>query len=106
MNMVRARWFPADVKFPGQPWPWQRVYVIAADDGLHIWQAPGETAVWHSPVDWSRTVLPIQERDARNGVDVWTEAGLVVVTLGSGCRCGALGHWAGPSWAQAETIRV
>lgn len=107
MSPVRGRWFPASVVLPGQQSnPWQRCYVLAAEDGLHLFRRPSETADWHSPIDWTRTTLPTADRVARRGFDVHTGRGLVVVTLGSGCRCGSLGRWAGPGWARAETIRA
>jgi hypothetical protein len=103
---VRGRWFPAAVKFPHVTQPWQRCLVIAADDGLHIWRKPAETAGWHAPIDWAATTLPVTQRAARNGFDVYTTLGLVVVTLGSGCRCGSMGRWSGPSWARFGTIHT
>lgn len=106
MTVVRGRWFPASVVLPDQPRPWQRCYALAADDGLHLFRRPAERADWHSPINWSVTVLPVRERDARRGFDVHTTAGLVVITLGSGCRCGSLGRWPGPTWARAESIRA
>lgn len=101
---VRARWFPATVRLPDEPRPWRQVYVLLVDGGdragLHVFRRPGEDAQWSAAVDWARTELPARERDARNGVDVHLADGrLVVVTAGQGCRCGALGRWAGPSWA-------
>ncbi|MGH3783164.1 MAG: hypothetical protein ACRDRO_21700 [Pseudonocardiaceae bacterium] len=96
---MRERWFPADVKFPDQIWPWQRTYVIAADDGLHVFTEPGDTARWHAVIDWAVTVLPADKRAARNGLDIHTDRGLVVLTLGGGCHCGVLGHWRGPTWS-------
>lgn len=100
---VRGRWFPADVMLPDVPSrPWHRCYVIVTDVSLHVWRTVSDIAEWESPVDWSATVLPGTDTAARNGFDVVTGMGLVVVTLGSGCKCGSLGHWAGPSWAQRE----
>ena len=106
MTIVRARWFPASVVLPDEPQPWQRCYVIAADDGLHVWRRRSEVADWHSAVIWPLTTLPATDRAAHRGFDVNTEAGLVVVTLGSGCRCGAMGHWKGPAWSNVEQVRV
>ena len=106
MTAVRGRWFPAAVKFALRTQPWQRCLVIAADDGLHIFRQPSETAEWHAPIDWVATRLPDTRRAARIGFDVYTTKGLVVVTLGSGCRCGSLGHWDGPEWARTETLRA
>lgn len=102
---VRGRWFPAGLVFPGQPRPWVRCYALATDTDLHVWKQPGEQPVWSSPIQWARTTLPPDDRTARRGFDVHTDAGLVVVTLGSGCRCGSLGKWRGPSWATQERAR-
>lgn len=99
---VRGRWFPADVVLPGQPRPWHRCYVLVTETELHVFSRVSDTAQWHSAVDWTATKLPATDRDAHNGFDVKTGHGLAVVTLGSGCRCGSLGHWSGPVWAQTE----
>lgn len=107
---VRGRWFPADLVLPTPSPPWgsrypHRCYVIATTTTLHIWQKTSETADWEAPITWDTTTLPTVDRDARNGFDVTTTAGLVVVTLGSGCRCGNLGRWSGPAWSQTERSR-
>lgn len=106
MTVVRGRWFPAAVTLPDQSKPWSRCYVIAADDGLYIFKQRSERAGWHSGVEWATTILPTTDRQARRGFDVHTDAGLVVVTLGSGCRCGVMGSWKGPEWARAEQVRA
>ncbi|MGH3921947.1 MAG: hypothetical protein ACRDTT_03590 [Pseudonocardiaceae bacterium] len=104
MTIIRGRWFPAIVTPPAEC-PWRRCYVIAADDGLHVWRSRAEVAQWQSPINWELTHLPDKTRPGR-GVDVHTDAGLVVVTPGSGCRCGAMGSWRGPEWSQVEQVRV
>lgn len=105
MTLVRARWFPASVKFPSQPVAWGRTFVLVADDGLHVFRRPREVADFHAAIDWDRTTIP-SDRQARNGVDVWLADGrLVVVTAGNGCKCGQLGKWAGPAWAVKEGLR-
>lgn len=106
MTVVRARWHSAAATLPGQSKPWSRCYVIVADDGLHVFKRRAERADWHSPVEWAITELPATDKQARRGFDVHTDAGLVVVTVGSGCRCGTLGSWAGPGWARAERVRT
>jgi len=105
MTIVRGRWFPALVIIPGMPKPWRRCYVLAADDGLHVFRQRGEQADWHSGIDWTATVLPTTQREVQRGVSVHTDDGLVVVTLGSGCSCGSMGNWRGPSWAREELAR-
>jgi hypothetical protein len=79
--------------------------VIATDTDLHVFRKVGEVAEWVAPIRWDQTVIPIVERNARNGFSVYTDVGLAVVTLGSGCRCGSLGRWRGPSWAMVERAR-
>jgi hypothetical protein len=70
-----------------------------------VFRRVGDQPQFASPIDWSTTTLPDSDRQARTGFTVNTDAGPVVVTRGSGCRCGALGHWQGPSWARAERAR-
>jgi hypothetical protein len=102
---VRGRWFPADVVLPNRPLQWSRCYVLATDTTLHVFRKVGDTAEWEATIRWAGTTLPTVDRDARNGFDIVTDAGLVVVTPGSGCRCGSLGRWSGPSWAATERAR-
>jgi hypothetical protein len=102
---VRGRWFPADVVLPDRPQSWGRCYVLATDAALHVFRKVGDVAEWSAPIRWELTRLPELERDARNGFDIRTNSGLVVVTLGTGCKCGSLGRWAGPSWATTERAR-
>lgn len=103
MTAVRARYFPATVRFPDEPTPRRKQYVLLAEHGdhggLHVWSRPGDVADRHEFVDWAATTIP-PGRGARNGVSVHLADGrIVVVTLGAGCRCGPLGRWAGPAWA-------
>lgn len=102
---VRGRYFPADVMLPGRSMQWSRCYMLATDVDLCIFTRVAEDPMWRSPIMWGSTVLPDSDQRARNGFDVHTEDGLVVVTLGSGCRCGSLGRWGGPLWAQMERVR-
>lgn len=103
--VVRGRWFPTDVVIPGTR-PWHRCYTLATETTLYVFRRASDTPEWESAIDWAQTTLPTDDRTARNGFDVHTEAGLVVITLGSGCRCGSLGRWRGPSWARAERARA
>jgi hypothetical protein len=103
---VRGRWFPADVMLPGRFMQWSRCYVIATDAELCIFTRVSEDPMWRSPIVWGSTALPDTDQRARNGFDVYTEDGLVVVTQGSGCRCTSLGRWSGPTWAQTERARA
>jgi hypothetical protein len=101
---VLGRWFPADAVLPERRLPWHNVYVLCTDTDLCIWQRVSEAPDWSSPLEGAPQ-LPATDRVARNGFDVHTQAGLAVVTLGSGCRCGRLGKWAGPVWARTERAR-
>lgn len=108
MTTVLARYFPATVQLPGEPKPRRRVYVVLArgggHSGLHVWNQPGDVASWHGEVNFASTKVPAQ-RQARNGFDVRLADGSVaVITASQGCRCGALGRWAGPGWA--NTVQV
>lgn len=104
--VVSGRWFPASVVLPvypdNAPGPWHRVYVIASAQGLAVFRRVGDQPQFLSPIRWADTTLPANDHAARNGFTVATDAGPVVVTRGSGCRCGAMGHWQGPTWARAE----
>lgn len=106
LTTVEARYFPASVLLPDGS-TWRGVYVVVArgeeHEGLHIWRQPGDEPTFRAGVDWARTRVPAQ-RLARNGVSVHTDVGLIVVTPGSGCRCGRLGRWSGPGWA--NTVKV
>lgn len=109
MTITRARYYPCHVRLPDEPRPRWKQFVILADgsdlSGLHVWNRPADTADLHLPVDWSRTTIPHTPRLARNGVDVHLADGrLVVLTPQPGCRCGSLGRWAGPSWANRVSV--
>jgi hypothetical protein len=106
VTIVEAKYFPATVLLPNGV-TWGRTYVVIArggdEDGLHIWRQPSDVAEYVGNVDWVRTMIP-ELHQARNGVSVHTDLGLVVVTLSDGCRCGSLARWAGPGWA--TTVRA
>jgi hypothetical protein len=95
-------WWPATVLLPRTADPqtiWHTCRVYATDAGLVVFRArpasPGAAEIpdWSSPIDYSRTMRPI------NGLpgyahDVHTEDGLVVVTQTGGCGCGnRLARW-------------
>lgn len=109
MTNVVARYYPAQVKLPdGQRL--RRAYVLLADGGPEagVWiyaGQPGQVA-FYGPVDWSVTTAPSQHA-AKSGFDVVLAGGggVVTVTAGTSCRCGALGRWAGPSWSNKVTLR-
>jgi hypothetical protein len=110
VTIVAARYFPAIVQLPHEPRPRRKAYVILAQggdlDGLHVWSRPSETADVHLPINWERTRIPAG-RGARNGVDVYLADGrLAIITAGASCRCGVLGRFAGPSWANAVAVKA
>lgn len=109
-TLVRARYFPASVQLPDEPRPRSRVYVVLAEGGdfagLHVFSRPEMVGDVVLPIDWSLTRVP-HGRGARNGIDVHlVGGGLAVVTAGAGCKCGALGRWAGPAWAHSVTVNA
>lgn len=102
-TITRYKAYPAAVVHPAFPRPLQRVFIVLAEGGehagLHVYSKPDHLA-WHAPVNWLRTTLPARERRWRRGVDIHLADGTVaVITVGGACRCGALGKWAGPQWA-------
>lgn len=113
MTITLARWFPAAIQLPGESRPHLRRYIVLADQGeeagLWVFDRP-DSVVFRSAVDYTRTTVP-KGRQARNGVDVHLltddgeDAGLAIVTVGGGCKCGALGRWGGPSWAGTVVAR-
>ena len=105
MTVVKGRWFPASVVLPGVG-TLRRVYVLLAQggdhDGLHIWLQPDLVAAHRLPVNWAATVVP-RGRIRTLGVTL-TDGRIAVVTIGGGCRCGALGKWSGPEWARTVAV--
>lgn len=102
MSTVRARYYPAALRLPGEATPRRKQYVLLSDDGLRVWSRPQEEPDVHMPVDWAATPKLPTGRQARAGVVVQLITGEIVsITPGAGCRCGALGRWSGPSWASS-----
>lgn len=100
MSAVRARFYPASLRLPGEVKPRRRQYVLLTDDGLRVWSRPQEEPDVHMPVDWQATPKLPTGRQARAGVTLQLTTGeVVVITPQAGCRCGALGKWSGPAWA-------
>lgn len=105
MTLTRAKWFPASVRVPDGR-IFRKVYVVAAEGGerrgLHVFGRVSERPDWWGDIDWTRTTSVPTDRRARNGVSVTlTDGGVAVITKNSGCRCGAMGQWGGPSWANS-----
>jgi hypothetical protein len=95
-----AAWFPASVLLPDGT-AVHRCRVYLTDTGLRVYAArpaDGVTPQWESPIDFTTTPTPNLAAWG-TGIDVCTDAGLVVVTPGGGCGCGSpLKRWV-PSWA-------
>lgn len=90
-------WWPASVLLPGRV-VWHRCRVYVTDQGLAIFARRAEEPQFLSPMNWAATTEPRTSRQ-HVGIDLHTEAGLVVVTLTGGCGCGsALKGWR-PDWA-------
>lgn len=103
MTITRAKWFPAQVRLPGGQ-ELRKAYVVLAEGGdnggITVYSRP-DVVAYHADIDWAGTPeLPRTQRAARNGVSVRLLTGeVIVITPGVGCRCGALGRWAGPAFA-------
>jgi hypothetical protein len=84
---VRASWWPAAIRIPGEEQPRTSRRIYATPEGLYVFARPGGEPDWWSPL------LPDQDRPAtnwtaRNGVYLMTAAGQVTITLEGGCGCG------------------
>lgn len=107
MTDTVARYYPAQVLIDGAVQ--RKRYVVLArngpEDGLWVFARPDDPGL-HERVDWAATTVP-SARDARNGFSVKLSDGrLVVITAGAGCKCGALGRWRGPSWANSVAVKA
>jgi hypothetical protein len=87
-------WWPASVLLPRVEGERQQILhtcrAFATDAGLFVYRirpADGITPDWFSPIDYRLTVKPINGLPGY-AADVFTEAGLVVVTQTGGCGCG------------------
>ncbi len=108
IGSVVCRWFPAALRRTGTA-TLRRVYLLGIvggpNPGLHVFTRPAEVGDELVPVDWAQVPAMPEPRHLRNGVDLpLSGGGTATVTLGQGCRCGPLGHWAGPSWAHQVTV--
>lgn len=95
---VHKSYWPASVLLPNKT-VLHRCRVFVTNQGLAVFSSPAEDPEFFSAMDWGQTVEP---RAPRNhvGIDLFTVAGLVVVTKTGGCTgCGSrMGAWQ-PSWA-------
>lgn len=88
--------WPASVLLPDKT-TWHRCRVYVTNQGLAIFARRADEPHYFSPMDWAATREPHMRRQV--GIDLHTEAGLVVVTLTGGCGCGStLKTWR-PDWA-------
>jgi hypothetical protein len=108
---MKAEWFPAAVRLPGDtnPLPLAKVYATAA--GLYVYtrrpdqtdqtDPDGRTPHFYSPINFDKTPRPRTGYAARQaGITIHTDAGLVTVQPLGGCGCSAraLKSWR-PTWA-------
>lgn len=95
-TVVYKSFWPASVLLPDRT-VWHRCRVYVTNQGLAIFVRRADEPHFFSPMDWATTREPHARRQV--GIDLFTEAGLVVVTLTGGCACGStLKSWR-PSWA-------
>lgn len=103
----RAEWWPAAVRLPGQPQPIPVAKVFATRDGLYVYrsvpadQNTGMPPDFYSPIHYDKTPQPRTGYAAQQaGVQIVTEAGVVIVQALGGCGCSyrALKTWR-PAWA-------
>ena len=97
MIVVYKLWRPASVVYPDKTAAHRRA-VYLTNQGLRVFADKGEPE-FNSPVDFSTTPEP-RSSQHHVGIDITTEAGLVVVTPTGGCQsCGSrMRGWA-PEWA-------
>jgi hypothetical protein len=94
---VYKMFWPASVLLPDRT-AWHRCRVYVTDQGLAVFRTRAEQPHFLSPMDWVHTSQPHQPRN-HVGIDLMTEAGLVVITKTGVCGCGSsLKGWR-PTWA-------
>jgi hypothetical protein len=102
---VYHTWWPATVLLPGEPQTiWHTCRVYATDAGLIVYRRRPDDGQpdWSSPIDFIKTRQPINGLPGY-AADVFTAAGLVVVTQTGGCGCGnALKRWR-PEFSRSVT---
>jgi hypothetical protein len=108
-TVVRGRWFPASVVLPDGR-TLRKTYTLLAEGGDHagLWVFTRPDIIeFRGAVNWLRQGEIPTGRRTRVGVDVQlTDGTVAVVTPGTECKCGALGRWAGPSWATNVAVRA
>jgi hypothetical protein len=100
---VYQSWPVASVLLPtGEQHHRARVY--ATERGLEVYTSTTEEPAWQSPILFNRTARPSRPNLTHVGIDVETEAGLVVVTpTGQGHCCGnAMRGWSPPALGNAR----
>jgi hypothetical protein len=94
---VHKTYWPASVLLPNKT-VWHRCRVFVTSQGLAIFERRADEPHFLSPMDWAATPEP-RKPPMHVGIDLHTEAGLVVVTRTGGCACGSsLKSWL-PDWA-------
>jgi hypothetical protein len=91
-------WRRASVRLPDGEIRHRQLTFITSE-GLELYAEPTERPAWSSPVLFEKTAEPRGGR-LHVGIDIETEAGLVVITPTGGCAsCGSrMGRWY-PAWA-------
>ncbi len=106
-SAIRAEWWPAAVRLPGQVQPIRVAKVYATRQGLYVYTSPpadptnGLEPDFFSPINYDKTHRPGSSYAARQaGLIIVTDAGNVVVQQLGGCGCThqALKSWR-PTWA-------
>lgn len=94
---VHKSYRPATVLLPDKA-VWHRCLVLITNQGLVIFRRRADVPHFFAPMDWAATVEP-HRVPMHVGIDLHTEAGLVVVTQTGGCACGSsLRAWR-PAWS-------
>lgn len=94
---VHKTYWPASVLLPDKT-AWHRCRVFVTNQGLAVFERRAGEPQFFSPMDWDATPEP-RTAPIHVGIDLVTEAGLVVVTRTGGCACGSsLKSWR-PAWS-------
>jgi hypothetical protein len=98
MKLAYKVWRQASVRLPDGEIR-HRQLVFISSEGLELYGQPNESPDWSSPVDFAATPEPVGRR-THVGIDITTEAGVVVVTPTGGCMsCGSRMRGWYPAWA-------
>lgn len=96
-----AVWMRAAIKLPDTGEIWRDCKIYATPDGLYVYRAipaDGWTPDWWAPMPPQHR--PITGVMARNGFNVATELGAVIITPSANCACSAPLRRFNPDFAQ------